>query len=788
MPHPRLQPAPLALAIALALSSLVLAPAQAQPVTAAVPIVLPAQPLGAALNELARQAKLQLMVHPDGIAGKQAPAVSGKLTPQQALDQLLRGSGLAAQVNGAEVIIRPAPAAGAAEASLGAVTVTANQLGEITEGTGSYTPGTIATATRMVLTPRETPQSISVVTRQQMDDFGLTSIDGVINHTPGVSVLTMDSERTMYYARGFEINNFQYDGIPMQRFSGYSSGNTLSDMAIYDRVEVLKGATGLLTGSGDPGATINLIRKKPTRKLQGHATLGLGSWDNYRSEFDVSGPINESGSVRGRAVAAYQDKHSHLDRYQRKTSVFYGVVEADLTPRTLLTVGADYQDNDPKGSTWFGTPIYNSNGDFNQTGRAFNPAARWSSWQQYTRTGFATLEHFFDNEWVAKLQLNHQINGYDLRMGSLGSGFPNPVTGAGSNLWLGSYVGETVSDAADFYASGPFQLFGRKHELVLGGSFSHTKWTNEGQWAGAASVADFYGWSGDYAQPNWSRTAGKPETTREQGVYVATRLNLRDDLKLLAGSRVANYKKEQLQKSGVVVPYLGLVYDLDPQWSLYGSYTSIFKPQSSQDELGRTLDPLEGNNAEIGAKSAFFDGRLNASLAYFHLNQDNYAVSTGKRTPSGTTAYRAVSGVRTKGVELQVSGALTPHWQVHAGITHQKSRRQGAPVSTLAPESQLSLYASHKLGGALAGLTLGAGARWQDDTWADVSHPSGTKMRHTVKSFWLLDASARYQFSKQLSASMAINNLLDKKYYTVFDSNYSWGEPRSFNVSLRYDF
>ena len=150
MPHPRLQPAPLVLAIALALSSLVLAPAQAQPVTAAVPIVLPAQPLGAALNELARQAKLQLMVHPDGIAGKQAPAVSGTLTPQQALDQLLRGSGLAAQVNGAEVIIRPAPAAGGAEASLGAVTVTANQLGEITEGTGSYTPGTIATATRMV--------------------------------------------------------------------------------------------------------------------------------------------------------------------------------------------------------------------------------------------------------------------------------------------------------------------------------------------------------------------------------------------------------------------------------------------------------------------------------------------------------------------------------------------------------------------------------------------------------------------------------------------------------------
>src|SRR5690606_10289158 len=158
---------------------------------------------------------------------------------------------------------------------LDTVVINANQLGEITEGSGLYTPGAIATATRLVLTPRETPQSISVITRQQMDDFNLTSIDDVMEYTPGISVVTYDSERTEYYARGFAIQNFQYDGIPMTRNSAYSAGNTLSDTAIYDRIEVLKGATGLLTGSGTPGATINLIRKKPTRDFRGHVSAGV---------------------------------------------------------------------------------------------------------------------------------------------------------------------------------------------------------------------------------------------------------------------------------------------------------------------------------------------------------------------------------------------------------------------------------------------------------------------------------------------------------------------------------
>lgn len=241
---------------------------------------IPAQPLASALAQLARQANLSFSAAPDAAQGRQAPALQGVQDVSQALNMLLQGSGLQGRVEGGVLTVQataPAQAAAAvaapsaapatgSEVTLSEVTVRTNQLGEITEGSGSYTPGAIATATRLVLTPRETPQSVSVVTRQVMDDFQLHSIDDVINHTPGVSIVTYDSERTEYYARGFAIQNFQYDGIPMSRNSAYSAGNTLTDMSIYDRVEVLKGATGLLTGSGDPGATINLVRKKPTNQ------------------------------------------------------------------------------------------------------------------------------------------------------------------------------------------------------------------------------------------------------------------------------------------------------------------------------------------------------------------------------------------------------------------------------------------------------------------------------------------------------------------------------------------
>ncbi|KAA5840177.1 TonB-dependent siderophore receptor [Pseudomonas chlororaphis] len=792
----KLLPSALALAVSLPVAGYV----QAQEIELDIPV----QSLGTALQEFGRQTNLQVLYSPQDVQGKQSTAVKGKMDTQRAIGILLTGSGIRYSLQGNSLTLS-ATSVGAEGLELSPTQVTANQLGNVTEGTGSYTPGTIATATRLPLTLRETPQSISVVTRQHMDDFALNSVDAVMRHTPGITVSAFDTDRTNYYSRGFSINNFQYDGIPSAvRNVAYSAGNTLSDMAIYDRIEVLKGASGLLSGAGSLGGTINLVRKKPTADFQGHATLGAGSWDNYRSELDVSGPLTETGNVRGRAVAAYQDKNSFIDRYSTKNSVFYGIVEFDLSPDTLLTVGADYQDNDPRGSTWSGSfPLINSKGERNSAKRSFSNATDWSSWQQYTRTVFATLEHDLGDGWVTKLQLDHKYNGYDAQMGSIQFDQPQPDGSAEINAQR--YKGDTTSDSADLYVSGPFSMLGRDHDLVLGGSISKAHWKGKGYWDETFSVpnrVDYNNWHGNLPKPDWGPVSQRTDDViRQTGVYMTTRLNVTDDLKVLLGGRVVNYSLTGLTptytESGRFIPYAGAIYDLNENFSVYASYTDVFMPQENynRDRDNKLIDPDEGENYEIGIKSEFFDGRLNASLAYFEVKETNRSVpddAYNNQTPTPPNYAYKGSKATTKGYELEVSGELAPGWQVQGGYTHKVVRDDNdVKLSTFEPEDQLSLYTTYKLTGDLDKMTIGGGARWQNKAWQQIwNSPKGVNEDITQESYWVVDLMTRYQITKSLSATLNVNNIFDKYYYTNvgFYNSAIYGEPRNVMVTTRWDF
>lgn len=754
-------------------------------------------PLGTALAQFGVQAGVTISFDTEQARHLTTAGLKGSYSIEDGLSRLLANSGLQAQRqnNGGYVLVANSTDDAL---ELGTTQITANQLGTVTEGTGSYTPGTIATATRMVLTPRETPQSISVVTRQVMDDFGLEAIDDVMRHTPGITVSTYDTERTNYYSRGFSIVNFQYDGIPTLRDAQYSAGQTLTDMAIYDRVEVLKGATGLLTGAGGPGGTINLIRKKPTSEFKSSIELGAGSWDNYRSQVDVSGPLTETGNVRGRVVAAYQDKQSFLDHYSRKTGVLYGILEVDLDENTLLTLGADYQDSDPKGSSWTGTrTIFDATGKKLDLPRSFNNGPKWGSWEQYSRTAFASLEHTFDNGWVTKGQYNHQINGYDAPLGYI-----SQDSATASSIYARKYVGKTTSDSLDVYASGPFELFGREHELVIGQSLSISKWKAKDYTATTYfnNSYDFYNWDGDATEPLWTATKFNDETTRQTGTYVTGRFSLTDELHLLLGSRVANYQvtgTSDTQESGKVVPYAGLTYDLNDNFTAYASYTEIFQPQTQYRSRTRAmLASNEGKNYEFGLKGEFFGGRLNSSLAYFEVHEEN--------RPLADTAWNSQPGVdysyigtrtKTKGYEAEISGELAKGWQLQAGYTHKIARNSdGDKVATWEPEDQVSFYSTYKLQGSLDKLTVGGGARWQSAGWQTVNnwgYPGGGRYeKFTQAPYWLVDLMTRYQVTDNLSVTFNVNNLFDKHYYTnigFYDSAYP-GDPRNMMVTTRWDF
>ncbi|WP_151956194.1 TonB-dependent receptor [Acinetobacter guillouiae] len=785
--------------------------------------------LGQALSNFALQSNIALSFDPKLTQGYKTNGLSGSFDIAQGFQQLLKDTDLQLvqqsprvwrierrQMSKTTTVTNTATDSAVATnshadnpaAKLETIVVTANQLGEITENSGSYTPGKIATATRLVLTPKETPQTISVITRQLMDDFQLNNIDQVMSHTPGITVSAYDSERTSYYSRGFAINNFQYDGIPSTtRNVGYAAGNTLSDSAIYDRVEVLKGATGLLTGVGSLGATINLVRKKPTAETQASLSLSAGSWNNYRAMADVSGSLNDEQSIRGRFVAAGQDKESFMDRYERKSAVFYGIVEADLGDKTLVTLGADYQNNDPKASTWSGSfPLFNGAGERNpDPDRSFNNGANWSEWKQYTRTIFANVHHKFNDDWALTLQYDHKINGYDATLGTIQGYYPK-LDGS-ANLWPSQYIGRTVSDSLELYSTGKFELLGRQHDLVLGASGAYSRWKGKDWYGGMqgydSHIPDFSQWDGNIAQPNWGEpNAYTHDRTTQYGAYASTRLNLADDLKVLLGTRMINYKMKGLQ--GVVeeknrfIPYVGVVYDITDRVSAYASLSDIFMPYDIwyKSSTNKILDPDEGKNYEGGFKFQSDDAKLNASIAYFEIHESNRAIEdiVYNGAPSNPAVDFAWIGTKakTKGVEIEASGEVFPNVQVQSGYTYKQIKdHDGEKISTWEPEHQFNVSTQYKFDQQLDGLSVGGNVRWQNHGWQTVYN--NVKKRSEVidqKAFVLVDLMANYQFNEQLSTAINLNNIFDQHYFTNigFYNSGVYGEPRNFMLSVKYKY
>lgn len=685
---------------------------------------------------------------------------------------------------------------------LGATAITDERLGETTEGTGSYTTGTTRSATRLALSPRETPQSISVITRQQMDDQNLTSLSDVLSKTPGVTVSGFDSSRATFSARGFEIDNFQIDGIP----AAFRFGNGIdqADMVIYDRVEVLRGSNGLLSGFGSPSATVNLVRKRPTRELSGYASTSAGSWDTYRGEFDIGGALTSEGNVRGRFVSAYEDRQSFMDHLSEKKQVFYGILETDITDDLLLSAGLSRQTNRPEGSSWGdSTPVYDSNGDEFALPRSFNPGTRWSQWDNTTDNAFVTLEQRLANDWVVKGSIAHTRTDSPITLGSAGSGNPNPVDGSGMGIWLGKYRYEAVQNAYDLYASGPFQLMGREHELMAG--VSHRDIDHDAtNWPFLFGMADnIFNWNGNFPKPDWGNPIYRDETElKETAAYLASRLKPSDDLSIILGARVSDWqldttrnlfatgsrtRVQDAQENGVVVPYAGVVYDLDRTYSVYASYTRIFKPhESEKDASGALIEPEEGDAYEVGLKGEFFDGRLNASAALFHVKQDNLADLVGTDPATNAGIYRAISGAETRGIEFEVAGELARNWQVQGGYTHRVTRDgDDDKVSTTEPEDLFRLSTAYRLPGRFDKLTLGGSASYQSRIWTDDITP-----RYTQGSYWLLDAMARYQLTEQVSLAVNGNNLTDEKYFSSI-GNFGgaiYGDPRNYTLTARLDF
>lgn len=221
-----------------------------------------------------------------------------------------------------------------------AVTVTATSISTTTENTDSYKSSSMSTTTGLELTPRETPQSVSNVTMKQISDQGIQSMDEAMKNTTGITVIH-NAGRFRYLSRGFYIDNIQEDGISYSLNDGangnsYRNANSQSDIAIYDHIEVVRGPTGLTQSSSQPGGTINAVRKRPTSEFQASAEAEVGSWDHYRAVDDISGPLNEAKTLRGRVVGVLQKKNSFKDDVGNKSGTFYASLQLILRLKPLL--------------------------------------------------------------------------------------------------------------------------------------------------------------------------------------------------------------------------------------------------------------------------------------------------------------------------------------------------------------------------------------------------------------------------------------------------------------------
>lgn len=764
---------------------------------------IPAGPLQTVLTRFSAQSGIYLAGSLDLAKGKSSPGLKGTFSAQEGLARLLAGTGLeTSRTENGQYLLRASPAVNGAS-TLPTVTVTAETIDPAKQLNPPTTIGS-----KVPLTQREIAQSVTVITQEQIKQQNLQTLDQVLRYTPGIDVLNSDGQRFQYYSRGFPITSFQQDGAPIfvnPNMSGTASTSAPS-LAMYDRVEVLRGADGLFNGFGSPGGTINLVRKRPQREFSASGEVSGGTLSDRGSQLDVGGPLNEAGTLRGRVVGSYEDQDLTQDSTWRKDRLFYGTLEADLSPDTLLRVGASYSYMKQK-NTWTGSPTY-ADGSFTNRSKYFG--APWNRESALSSDAFLQLEQKLGAGWRIQTTADYMHNRYRVFDGE----FEAPLD-AGGNGTFGTTNKMSYEDnqSYDINASGPFSLLGRTHQITVGASWLRMK-NHQTTWYGTENrwnevdinASDV----GSYAEPVFSgdpaTTDKTVETTTKYGIYTNARFSLADPLTLVAGASL-NWWNDVNNHDPVynpfsssstndsynhkITPYAALIYDLNDTYSVYTSYSRIFEPQSARTAGGNIIPPIVGEQYEAGIKGAYLDGKLNASLAIFQLNQKNRATAD-TRYPLDSF-YVAQGKARSQGFETQISGELTPDWTIQAGYTYTNTKTlddssdwTASSFTQVAPKHVFRAWTNYHLPGEWSKWQLGAGFTASSRTWNEEDGMATVYQG----GYSTVDGRISYQINKKTSLALNITNIFDRHYVTSFGGNQQiyWGTPRKAILTLRFAY
>ncbi|MGU2240551.1 Fe(3+)-pyochelin receptor FptA [Pseudomonas aeruginosa] len=665
------------------------------------------------------------------------------------------------------------------------------------ESTSATQPPGVTTLGKVPLKPRELPQSASVIDHERLEQQNLFSLDEAMQQATGVTVQPFRLLTTAYYVRGFKVDSFELDGVPALL------GNTASspqDMAIYERVEILRGSNGLLHGTGNPAATVNLVRKRPQREFAASTTLSAGRWDRYRAEVDVGGPLSASGNVRGRAVAAYEDRDYFYDVADQGARLLYGVTEFDLSPDTLLTVGAQYQHIDSI-TNMAGVPMAKDGSNLGLSRDTYLDVD-WDRFKWDTYRAFGSLEQQLGGGWKGKVSAEYQEADSRLRYaGSFGA--IDPQTGDGGQLMGAAYKFKSIQRSLDANLNGPVRLFGLTHELLGGVTYAQGETRQDtARFLNLPNTpVNVYRWDphgvprpqiGQYTSPGTT-------TTTQKGLYALGRIKLAEPLTLVVGGRESWWDQDtpatRFKPGRQFTPYGGLIWDFARDWSWYVSYAEVYQPQADRRTWNsEPLSPVEGKTYETGIKGELADGRLNLSLAAFRIDLENNPQEDPDHPGLLNNPFYISGGkVRSQGFELEGTGYLTPYWSLSAGYTYTSTEYlkdsqndSGTRYSTFTPRHLLRLWSNYYLPWQDRRWSVGGGLQAQSDYSVDYR---GVSMRQG--GYALVNMRLGYKIDEHWTAAVNVNNLFDRTYYqSLFNPywNNRYGEPRSFNVSLRGAF
>ncbi|WP_159980516.1 MULTISPECIES: TonB-dependent siderophore receptor [unclassified Novosphingobium] len=666
-------------------------------------------------------------------------------------------------------------------------------------------------ATGLSLSSRETPQSVTVIDSLRMQEQGLNDISEVMEQVVGIQSnrsSALGTDGTNYTARGFAVQNYLVDGIARPT-NIYGFTEDTADLIAYERIEVIRGSAGMMTGTGQPSAAINMIRKRPGTATRASAAVTAGSWDMYRVEGDLGGALTADGHIRARVSGALQENDTFIDREHVKRRALYGVIEADLGPGTLLTAGVEYQNFRNKAASRGGVPLYFTDGTETHFARSTNGGADWSDFSRKSVNIFASLAHDFSPTWRLQIDAEHKSGSYDETIGYVFASAIDKETGLGGTLYSTRWASDLTLDAIYANLRGSFEALGQEQHIAL--TLSHARFDDDqtpypGWWYGgdymkSVNAFEFFK-TGSTPKPDLMATGGysgnRIETSAAAGV---ARLKPIAPLSVIAGGRITWWKQDsysedtsgvrtwtpEIREKAVFTPYAGLVLDFNKTISAYASYASVFEPQTQRTIAGDMLPPLEGNTYEVGLKADFVDGRLSASAALFRMKQDNYALADGPGifAPDGSSAYHAVSGMKSTGFEVEVNGEILPGWRVAGGFARAKAEdRDGLRQLPQIAKDSFKMFTAYRLPGKLDGMTVGGNLRWQGKTTADGVGPNGEI--YTQGSLAIVDLLANYRFYERLSLGVHIDNIFDKTYYSgLFIGSARYGMPRSFTATLR---